>query len=59
MNSVKEVDLNFNIIVLWGQPFGAAAKFKLCFRNHGLQVWILGVDLRTAYQAMLRQASHI
>ena len=43
-----------------GQPSSAAVKFA-CSASaaQGSPVWILGVDLHTAYQAMLWQVSHI
>ena len=42
------------IVGVW--PGGTAVKFA---RFQGSLVWILGAYLRTAYQAMLWQASHI
>ena len=43
-----------------GQPGGVAVKFMhSALVAWGSPVWIPGVDLRTAYQAMLWQASHI
>ena len=42
-----------------GQPGGVAVKFEQpALAAPGLLVWILGVDLCTAYQAMMWQASH-
>ena len=44
----------------WGWPDGAVVKFA-CSASvaWGLPAWIPGVDLRTAYQAMLWQMSQI
>ena len=41
-----------------GWPSGGAVKFARS-KAQGLQVQMLGVDLRAAYQAMLWQASHL
>ena len=43
-----------------GQTGGAVFKFACsALAAQGSPIWILGVDLRTACQAMLWQASHI
>ena len=45
---------------IWVWPGDVAVKFVCsALVAWGLQVWILGVDLPTAWQAMLWQASHI
>src|SRR3712207_2934236 len=57
------LSLKFSIRIksdLWGQPGGTAVKFaRSASAALGSLVRILGVDLRTAWQAMLCQASHI
>ena len=47
-------------VAVRGQPSGAAVEFMhSTSAAWGLLLWILGVDLCTACQAMLWQASHI
>ena len=47
-------------IIVQGQPGGVVVKFvSSALAAQGLLVWIPGVDLHTAHQAMLWQASHI
>ena len=51
---------SIKILLLRGLPGGVEVKFA-CSASAapGLQVWIPGADLCTAYQAMLWQASYI
>ena len=56
--TVVSVTNNNNVIKGW--PGGAAVKFAhSASATWGLPVWIPGVDLCTAWQAMLWQASHV
>ena len=60
VSTIKVIEERIKIAKNWGWPSGIVVKFT-CFTLEawGSLVQIPGVDLCTAYHAMLWQASHI